>query len=135
MLWTGQYITASETQVPRVYGFHLNASGQIITSPVEVITPIDDDNTHVHGVQGLYRAGNKTFMSSTGNSSYLGSTARLTRYNDGAAVGARYRFPHGAEDFYLETATGNLWNLTEYETSKYGQDNRCVFAIRLSDYD
>jgi len=136
MLWTGQYITASETPVPKVYGFHLNASGQIVTSPQpEVITPVDNDDTHVHGIQGVYRAGNKTFMATTGNSSFEGSTARLTRYNDGAALGVRYRWPHGAEDLYLETATGYLWNLTEYETEKYGVDNRCVFAVRLSDYD
>lgn len=136
MLWTSQYIEASETAVPKVYGFHLNASGQIVTSPVpEVITPIDNDNTNVHGIQGVYRAGTKTFMSTTGNSSFEGSTARLTRYNDGAAAGVRYRWPHGAEDLYLESATGYLWCLTEYETEKYGTDNRSVFAVRLSDYD
>ena len=136
MLWTGQYVEASSTTVPKVYGFHLNAAGQIVTSPQpEVITPIDNDNTNVNGIQGVYRAGNKTFMATTGNSSYEGSTARLTRYNDGAAAGVRYRWPHGAEDLYLETATSYLWNLTEYETEKYGVDNRCVFAVRLSDYD
>ncbi|THU37093.1 hypothetical protein FAM09_19260 [Niastella caeni] len=136
MLWTGQYVEAGSTTVPKVYGFHLNASGQIVTSPQpEVITPIDNDNTNVHGIQGVYRAGTKTFMTTTGNTSYEGSTARLTRYNDGAAAGVRYRWPHGTEDLYLEPATGYLWNLTEYETSKYGEDNRCVFAVRLSDYD
>jgi hypothetical protein len=136
MLWTGQYIESSETAVPKVYGFHLNASGQIVTSPQpEVITPIDNDNGHVNGIQGVYRAGTKTFMATTGNSSYEGSTARLVRYNDGTAAGTRYRWPHGAEDLYLETGTGYLWNLTEYETVKYGEDNRCVFAVRLSDYD
>jgi len=136
MLWTGQYITEDETTVPKVFGFHLNASGQIVTSPApEVITPIDNDNTNVNGIQGVYRAGTKTFMSTTGNSSYEGSTARLTRYNDGAAAGVRYRWPHGAEDLYYEQSTGYLWNLTEYETVKYGTDNRCVFAVRVSDYD
>jgi hypothetical protein len=136
MLWTGQYIESTETAVPKVYGFHLNAAGQILTSPQpEVITPIDNDNGHVNGVQGVYRAGTKTFMTTTGNTSYEGSTARLVRYNDGTTAGTRYRWPHGAEDLYLETATGYLWNLTEYETVKYGEDNRCVFAVRLSDYD
>ena len=136
MLWTGQYIESTSTTVPKVYGFHLNSSGQIVTSPgPEVITPIDNDNTNVNGIQGVYRAGTKTFMSTTGNSSYEGSTARLTRYNDGAAAGVRYRWPHGAEDLYLEQSTGYLWNLTEYETEKYSTDNRCVFAVRLSDYD
>ena len=136
MLWTGQYIESTETTVPKVYGFHLNSSGQILTSPQpEVITPIDNDNTNVNGVQGVFRAGTKTFMTTTGNSSYEGSTARLVRYNDGATAGARYRWPHGAEDLYLEQSTGYLWNLTEYETEKYGADNRCIFAVRLSDYD
>jgi hypothetical protein len=136
MLWTGQYIESTETAVPKVYGFHLNTSGQIVTSPQpEVITPIDNDNTNVNGIQGVFRAGTKTFMTTTGNSSYEGSTARLVRYNDGAAAGVRYRWPHGTEDLYLEQSTGYLWNLTEYETAKYGTDNRCVFAVRLSDYD
>jgi len=136
MLWTGQYIESTETTVPKVYGFHLNASGQIVTSPQpEVITPIDNDNTNVNGIQGVYRAGTKTFMTTTGNSSYEGSTARLVRYNDGATAGVRYRWPHGAEDLYLEQSTGYLWNLTEYETQKYSADNRCVFAVRLTDYD
>jgi hypothetical protein len=136
MLWTGQYRAQADGGNPKVYGFHLNASGQIVTSPApEVITPIDNDNTPVHGIQGVYRAGSKTFMSTTGNSSYEGSTARLTRYNDGAAAGVRYRWPHGAEDLYFESATGYLWCLTEFETQLYGTDNRCVFAVRLSDYD
>jgi hypothetical protein len=136
MLWTGQYIASTSTTVPKVYGFHLNASGQILTTPKpEVITPIDSDKTKVHGIQGIYRAGTKTFMATTGNPSYEGSTARLVRYNDGATAGVRYRWPHGAEDLYLEQSTGYMWNLTEYETQLYGKDNRCVFAVRLSDYD
>jgi hypothetical protein len=136
MLWTGQYIESASTTIPKVYGFHLNASGQILTSPQpEVITPIDNDQTKVNGIQGVYRAGTKTFMATTGNTSYEGSTARLVRSNDGATAGVRYRWPHGAEDLYFEKSTGYLWNLTEYETQKYGEDNRCIFAVRLSDYD
>ena len=136
MLWTGQYIESTSTTVPKVYGFHLNSGGQILTTPApEVITPIDNDNGNVNGIQGVYRAGSQTFMTTTGNSSYEGSTARLVRYNDGAAAGTRYRWPHGAEDLYYESGTGYLWNLTEYETSKYGSDNRCVFAVKLGDYD
>jgi hypothetical protein len=135
-LWTGQYITDDETPVPRVFGFSINTSGQLsTTTQPKIITPIDNDNTHVHNIQGVYRTGIKTFMASTGNSAYEGSTARLVRYNDGAAAGVRYRWPHGAEDLCFDPATGYLWNLTEYETQKYGQDNRCVFAVRLSDYD
>jgi hypothetical protein len=43
-----------------------------------------------------------------------------------------YRWPHDAEDLDYDAATGYLWCLTEYETEKYGQDNRCVFAVRLT---
>ncbi|HVI43216.1 MAG TPA: hypothetical protein VM802_00035, partial [Chitinophaga sp.] len=135
-LWTGQYITSDETAVPRVFGFSVNSTGAVnTTSQPVIITPIDNDTTYVHGIQGVFRAGSKTFMSTTGNSSYLGSTARLVRYNDGSAAGTRYRWPHGAEDLYRDEATGYLWCLTEYETEKYGQDNRCVFAVRIADYD
>ncbi|WP_249219463.1 hypothetical protein [Chitinophaga sp. HK235] len=135
-LWTGQYITSSETATPQVFGFPIDASGQVSTSTQPTITtPVDNDSGHVYGMQGVFRAGSKTFMTTTGNSSYLGSTARLVRYNDGTTAGTRYRWPHGAEDLFRDTATGYLWNLTEYETAKYGQDNRVVFAVRLSDYN
>jgi len=135
-LWTAQYIEPSETTVPQVFGFSVNDAGQVsTTTQPTIITPIDNDSTRVHGIQGVFRMGNKTFMSTTGNSSYEGSTGRLTRYNDGTAAGTRYRWPHGAEDLYRDAATGYLWCLTEYETEKYGKDNRCVFAVRVSDYD
>jgi hypothetical protein len=49
-----------------------------------------------------------------------------------AATGVFYRWPHSAEDLYFEPAAGYIWNLTEYETEKYGTDNRSVFAVRLS---
>ncbi|MCW3465217.1 hypothetical protein [Chitinophaga nivalis] len=135
VLWTGQYISSDETQVPRVFGFPVNAAGQVNTSvQPTVITPIDNDTTFVHGVQGVFRAGSKTFMSTTGNSRYEGSTARLVRYSDGTPAGTRYRWPHGAEDLYRDPATGYLWCLTEYETAAYNKDNRCVFAVRIADY-
>ncbi|SHL21753.1 hypothetical protein SAMN05444266_102488 [Chitinophaga jiangningensis] len=136
MLWTCQYITADETPTPQVFGFPVDAAGAVSTTtqPV-IITPIDNTNGNVYGMQGVYHMVGKTFMATTGNSSYEGSTARLVRFNEGAAAGVRYRWPHGAEDFYYDAATGYLWNLTEYETSKYGQDNRTVFCVRVSDYD
>lgn len=134
-LWTGQYITSDETPTPTVFGFGINTSGVVSTAQPQIITPIDNTSGHVYGMQGVYRSGAKTFMTTTGNSSYEGSTARLVRYNDGTTAGTRYRWPHGAEDLYYDAATGYLWNLTEYETQKYGQDNRCVFAVRLTDYD
>jgi len=135
-LWTAQYVESTETTTPQVFGFPVDDAGQVsTTTQPTIITPVDNDETVVHGIQGVFRMGTKTFMSTTGNSSYEGSTARLTRYNDGATAGTRYRWPHGAEDLYRDAATGYLWCLTEYETEKYSKDNRCVFAVRLSDYD
>ena len=133
--WTGQYVTSDESTIPKVFGFGVNTSGVVSTAQPTIITPIDNTSGHVYGMQGVYRTGSKTFMTITGTSSYEGSTARLVRYNDGTTAGSRYRWPHGAEDLYYDSATGYLWNLTEYETQKYGEDNRCVFAVRLSDYD
>lgn len=137
--WTGQYITSSDGRIPKVYGFPVDSQGNITQSPLpEVIEPKDNatgNNGPVYNMQGVYRKGTTTLMAVTGKSKYQGSTARLVRYYDGASNGARYRWPHGAEDLYYEENTGYLWNLTEYETSKYGSDNRCVFAVRYSDYD
>ncbi|MBS1565694.1 MAG: hypothetical protein JST39_15005, partial [Bacteroidetes bacterium] len=133
-LWTSQYITSDETATPQIFGFGVNTSGVVSTAQPTIITPIDNTNGNVYGIQGVYRSGSKSFMTTTGNSSYEGSTARLVRYNDGTTAGTRYRWPHGAEDLYYDSATGYLWNLTEYETQKYGTDNRCVFCVRLTDY-
>ncbi|GGF49542.1 hypothetical protein [Echinicola rosea] len=138
-LWTGQYISSSSSSTPTVHGFLLNGQGEIpSSSPVEVVIPKDNatgNNGPVFNMQGVYRNGTTTIMAATGKSTYKGSTARLVRYHDGDANGSRYRWPHGAEDLYFEQSSGYLWNLTEYETSKYGQDNRCVFAVRYADYD
>jgi hypothetical protein len=135
-LFTGQYVTAATGGSPKIYGFPISTTGAVTTgASAEVFTPLDADGTAAYNMQGAYRTLGKNFITITGQSSYLGSTARLLRFNDGSATGSRYRWPHGAEDLYLETSTGYLWNLTEYETSKYGQDNRCVFAVRLADYN
>jgi hypothetical protein len=129
-LWTGQYQTTGT--IAQLFGYPISASG-VVTGPPTVTDPKDDTGLAVLNMQGAYRAGAKTFMTKTGNSSFEGSTARLVKYTDGAATGTRYRWPHGAEDLYLDSS-GLLWNLTEYETSKYGKDNRCVFAVKLSTY-
>ncbi|TCD11270.1 hypothetical protein EZ449_05995 [Pedobacter frigidisoli] len=143
-LWFGQYYGFNKngtgtppSQTPAVSGFALNTSGQLTGAAPTAITPRDDiaGDTKVFNMQGAYRKGTQTFMSITNNSEYEGSTARFLRYNDGAALGVRYRWPHGAEDLYYESATGLLWCLTEFEKAKYGSDNRCVFAVRLTDYD
>lgn len=133
-LWTGQYLGAADGKIPQVYGFPINSQGQLVGA-VENISPLDKYDTPVYGMQGVYRKQTKTIMTTTGNSSYEGSTARLVRYNDGTTAATRYRWPHGAEDLYLEPNAGLLWNLTEYETAKYNKENRTVFAVRYSDYD
>jgi hypothetical protein len=130
-LWTCQYET---TGTPQLYGFPISSAG-VVSGPPTIIKPIDNTaaGDPVLRAQGAYRGSTKSFLTTTGNSSYEGSTARLVTYTDGATLGTRYRWPHGAEGLYLDGA-GLLWNLTEYETSKYGKDNRTVFCVRLSDY-
>ncbi|QNL50180.1 hypothetical protein H8S90_00650 [Olivibacter sp. SDN3] len=133
-LWTGQYLAPDAGRTPTIYGFPINEQGQLYGN-VESISPLDKYDTPVYRMQGVYRSNAKTVMTTTGNGNYEGSTARLVRYSDGTAAATRYRWPHGAEDLYLDTSTGLLWNLTEYETEKYGKENRAVFAVRYADYD
>lgn len=132
-LWTGQYLGPDDGKTPQVFGFPISNQG--LSESVEVIAPLDKYDTPVYRMQGVYRKSGKTIMTTTGNSSFEGSTARLVRYNDGTTAATRYRWPHGAEDLYFELTTGLLWNLTEYETEKYNKENRSVFAVRYSDYD
>lgn len=138
-LFTGQYKSNSDSGDPKVFGFSIDQNGMVSSQPSpEIVEPKDNssgNNGPVYRVQGVYRNGNTTIMATTGKSTYQGSTARLVKYYDGASSGSRYRWPHGAEDLYFEQDTGYIWNLTEYETSRYGVDNRCVFAVRYSDYD
>ena len=132
-LWSCQFKTGS-TDTPQLFGFPISSTG-VVTAPPTVITPYDNTGAGdpVLHAQGAYKAGTTAFITITGQSSYIGSTARLVKYVDGATMGSRYRWPHGAEALYVDSA-GLMWCLTEYETSKYGEDNRTVFAVRLSDY-
>lgn len=129
-LWTAQYQTSGTSA--SVLGFAINADG-IITGPSTNVSPKDNSGSVMYGMQGVYRAGTTTYVSKTGNSNLSGSTARLAKYIDGTAAAVYYPWPHGAEDLHLDD-NGLLWSLTEYEYSKYNKDNRCVFAVRLSDY-
>lgn len=129
-LWTCQYLTSG---APKMYGLPINSTGTV-SGPVTVVSPIDDVLfTPVLRAQGAYRTGKTSFLSTTGNTSASGSTARLTKYVDGANTGTRYNWPHGAEALYVDDA-GLMWCLTEYETAKYSKDNRTVFCVKLSDY-
>lgn len=129
---TGQYLAEGS---PKMYSYKLNPNGSIKTNlQPEIISPIDKYGGPIYRVQGVFTKDNKKYLIHTGNSWYEGSTARLSRYQSGKKT-VRYRWPHGAEDLYYESSTGLLWNCTEYPTSKYNKDNRCVFAVKLSNYD
>jgi len=129
-LWTCQYLTSGS---PKVYGWPINTSGTVTGAGI-VSNPLDDVMYDpVLHAQGVYKSGKTTLLSTTGNSSSAGSTARLVKYVDGDKVGTRYNWPHGAEALYLDN-NNLLWCLTEYETSKYKKDNRTVFCVKISDY-
>jgi hypothetical protein len=129
-LWTAQYQTTGS--VAKVLGYPIANDGTV-SGPGIVVNPKDATGGVMYGMQGVYRSGNTTYVSKTGNSSANGSTARLAKYVDGASTAVYYPWPHGAEDLHLDGA-GLLWSMTEYEYSKYNKDNRCVFAVRLADY-
>jgi hypothetical protein len=133
-LWTSQYKKADATTVPQMFGFPINSSG-VVSGPALISTPYDNTGAgdYVHYAQGAYKAGTTAFLTITGQSLYEGSTGRLVKYIDGATMGSRYRWPHGAEALYVDSSN-LMWCLTEYETAKYGQDNRTVFCVRVSDY-
>ena len=139
-LYTGQYLTSSSSQDPVISGFNINPTGTVSALPcVEEIEAKDNASSGnsgpVYNMQGIFRNVDTSIMTATGKSEYYGSTARLIRYYDGDTSGTRFRWPHGAEDLFFDQSTEYLWNLTEYETSKYNAENRCVFAVRYSDYN
>lgn len=143
-LWTCQYIASSEaaTVVPKIFGFPINASGDFLQTTVKTVIPQNSlfTDSHAHGMQGIFRKGNKTWLSSTGSPSLsYGSNARLARYTDGADDTVRFRWPYGAEALYYEESLDYLWSLTEYEPNAPGkangsQPNRCIFAVDFSKY-
>jgi hypothetical protein len=142
--WTGQYYAGSADAaiVPKIFGFPIDAEGKLQNAGIVTIAPQNSlfaDN-HAHGIQGVFRKGNRTWLSCTGSpSESYGSTARLARYTDGADNTVRYRWPYGAESLYYEANYGYLWSLTEFEPNagaKNGsQVNRCIFAVDFSKYE
>lgn len=135
MLHTAQY---KKEGTSAAIGFNLKNNGSINCNTLPEITlPRDNASANkesLRNIQGVHKQRDTSFFAVTGKKKYKGSTARLVRYIDGKEAGKRYRWPHGAEDFYCEKDKDLLWNLTEYETSKYGEDNRTVFAVRYSEY-
>ncbi|MDF2476634.1 MAG: hypothetical protein K0S24_2117 [Sphingobacterium sp.] len=142
--WTGQYYAGSADAaiVPQVFGFPIDADGKLQNSGIVTVTPKNSlfTDNHAHGIQGVFRKGNRTWLSCTGSpSNSYGSNARLARYSDGADDTVRYRWPYGAESLYYEATYGYLWSLTEFEPNAGAQNgsqvNRCIFAVDFSKYE
>ncbi|WP_052248443.1 hypothetical protein [Chryseobacterium taiwanense] len=143
-LWTGQYYagSADASIVPQVFGFPIDANGMLQNTGIVAVTPKNSlfTDSHAHGIQGVFRKGNRTWLSCTGSpSNSYGSNARLARYTDGADDTVRYRWPYGAESLYYESQYNYLWSLTEYEPNAGAQNgsqvNRCIFAVDFSKYE
>jgi len=143
-LWTGQYYagSADASIVPKIFGFPINTAGELQNSGIQTVIPKNSlfTSDHAHGIQGVFRKGNRTWLSCTGSpSESYGSTARLARYTDGDTNTVRYRWPYGAESLYFEAQYGYLWSLTEFEpnagANNGSQVNRCIFAVDFSKYE
>lgn len=142
--WTGQYYSGSTDAsiVPQVFGFPIDTNGRLQNTGIVTVTPKNSlfTDNHAHGIQGVFRKGNRTWLSCTGSpSNSYGSNARLARYTDGADDTVRFRWPYGAESLYYESQYNYLWSLTEYEPNAGAQNgsqvNRCIFAVDFSKYE
>ncbi len=142
--WTGQYYSGSADAsiVPKVFGFPIDANGTLQNTGIVSVIPKNSlfTDNHAHGIQGVFRKGNRTWLSCTGSpSNSYGSNARLARYTDGADDTVRFRWPYGAESLYYESQYNYLWSLTEFEPNAGAQNgsqvNRCIFAVDFSKYE
>ncbi|WP_336733278.1 hypothetical protein [Chryseobacterium sp. VD8] len=142
--WTGQYYSGSAdvSIVPKIFGFPVDTNGRLQNTGIVTVTPKNSlfTDNHAHGIQGVFRKGNRTWLSCTGSpSNSYGSNARLARYTDGADDTVRFRWPYGAESLYYESQYNYLWSLTEYEPNAGAQNgsqvNRCIFAVDFSKYE
>jgi hypothetical protein len=114
-----------------VYGYDLNEDGTVNTNPATVegykykyaqirsaagkagakkVT--GDTKLDINSVNGVYREGNKTWLSRNMAPHYKGSTCRLI-IQEGKEPAKMWRFPHTSEDFYYEKDTDILWSCTE----------------------
>lgn len=143
-IWTCQYYagSADPSIVPKIYGFPINSSGTMLNSGIEYQVPKNSlfTSDHAHGMQGIFRKGNRTWLSCTGSpTESYGSTARLARYTDDATYTTRYRWPYGSEGLYYESTYDYLWCLTEFEPNcgalNGSEINRCIFAVHFANYE
>lgn len=131
-LWTGQYLRRATKRTPRLFGWALRRDGNIATDrPPEPYQP-DDSGGRAYNMQGAYRAAGATWLSVTGRPAHKRSTARLISQAR-SREGVRWRWPHGAEDLYLEADTRTLWCLTEFAASE-SSGERFVFGVSLPTY-
>lgn len=131
-LWTGQYLQKATKGTPMLFAWRLQPDGHIETSgPLAELQP-NDGGGRAYNMQGAYHAAGASWLSVTGRSAYKGSTARLITQAE-KAKGVRWRWPHGAEDLYLEADTNTLWCLTEY-TAGESPGERFVFGASLPSY-
>jgi hypothetical protein len=133
-LWLGQYLAPTDSSRSAITGVPLGLDGRLGDRATSVTFPKDKGGAYAHRIQGAFRQGNKTWLSITGQTRYEGSTARLALYEDGAASGYRWRWPHGAEDLYYDETQDRLWCLTEFPDSVITRRDRCVFGVTLGTY-
>jgi hypothetical protein len=133
-LWLGQYLAPADAARSAITGIPLGADGKLGDRATSVTFPKDKGGAYAHRIQGAFRRGGQTWLSITGQTRYEGSTARLALYEDGAAAGYRWRWPHGAEDLYYDEADDRLWCLTEFPDSVITGRDRSVFGVKLASY-
>ena len=131
-LWTGQYLKKSVNRGAALFGWPLSPNGHIDTSRAAERFNPNDSGGRAYNIQGAYRAAGATWLSVTGRSTHKRSTARLISQTS-AREGLRWRWPHGAEDLYLEAGTHTLWCVTEYAASE-SSGERFVFGVSLPTY-
>lgn len=131
-LWSGQYLKETSEAAPRLFGWPLREDDRIdTTQSAEEFQP-SDRGEPAWRMQGAYRAGSTTWSTVTNRSLYQGSTARLLTEAPNAE-GLRWRWPHGAEDLYLDADADTLWCLTEF-TAGESRGDRFLFGVRFSTY-
>ncbi|MGB0862643.1 MAG: hypothetical protein ACPGXZ_06970 [Saprospiraceae bacterium] len=155
-----------------VYGYDLNEDGTVNTDPAtvegykykyakirgvasktgaKVVT--GDTKLDINGVNGVYREGDKVWLSRNMAPHYKASTCRLV-IQEGDKPAEMWRFPHTSEDFYYEKDTDILWSCTEApsghlfvwsamdtkailkNTKNIGKkpSNRIMFGVKRSSY-
>ena len=112
-----------------------------------------DTKLDINGVNGVYREGDKVWLSRNMAPHYKASTCRLV-IQEGDKPAEMWRFPHTSEDFYYEKDTDILWSCTEApsghlfvwsamdtkailkNTKNIGKkpSNRIMFGVKRSSY-